>query len=155
MTSILLDEQGKTDPQPSKPTRLDVNKPNLAAMKSALNTLGTRALDQRFQVAKALNAWKEAVIQDLGSEVSTQQSAVIDICVRTKMMLDSVDTWILQQPSIVNKRDRKLFPIILQRQTLADSLVRNLVLLGLKKKSRAVGSLNEFLRSQGEEEDGV
>jgi hypothetical protein len=34
---------------------------------------------------------------------------------RTKLLLDSVDAWLLRQPSIIDKRTRQLFPVVQQR----------------------------------------
>ena len=37
------------------------------------------------------------LIQDLGGEetISTQQEALIDLCIKSKLMLDSIDAWLL------------------------------------------------------------
>jgi len=46
--------------------------------------------------------------RDLGGGVSTQQAAMIDLAVRTKLLLDSTDAALLVQPSPVNARKRAL-----------------------------------------------
>jgi len=62
-------------------------------MKRALRELGDRALDGRTSVAKALAEWKAELIDDLGGRpaISTQQTAIVDLAVKTKLILDSVD----------------------------------------------------------------
>jgi hypothetical protein len=63
-------------------------------------------------------------LHDLGGEatVSTQQLAIVELACRTKILVDSVDTWLFAQPSLTNRRNRSLLPVMLQRQQLADSL---------------------------------
>ena len=48
-------------------------------------------------------------------------------------MLDSVDMWLLVQPSLINVRKRTLLPVVVQRQALADALARYLGQLGLRR----------------------
>ena len=84
---------------------------------------------------------------DLGgeSELTTQKRAVIDLALRTRLILDSVDAWLLKQPTLINKRARALFPVVLQRQQLADALMRYLVQLGLERKVHDGGDIASVL----------
>jgi hypothetical protein len=76
------------------------------------------------------------LIADLGGEdnVSVQQSALIDLTVKSKLLLDSIDAWLLTQPTLINKRKKALLPVVLQRQQLADGFARYLSQLGLDTK---------------------
>jgi hypothetical protein len=87
------------------------------------------------------------VVTDLGGDdvLSAQQQALIDIAVRTKLILDSVDAWLLVQPSLINKRKRALLPVVRERTQLADSLARHLAALGLERRARPTQSLQEYL----------
>ena len=125
-------------------------KHGLTTMKAALKHLGKRALDQRTSVAKELESWKREIISDLGGDesVSAQQRAVLELAVRTKLMLDSIDAWLLSQPSLVNKRRRQLYPVVKDRQQLADALARYMGQLGLDRKAKVVPTLNEFIKEQ-------
>ena len=118
----------------------------LSLMKRALKEHGARALDRRTRVSKALDQWRDQLISDLGGaeQISTQQRAIINVAVKTKLLLDSVDAWLLQQPSLINLRKRAVHPAILQRQQLADSLIRAMVQLGLERKAKVL-SLNDYL----------
>lgn len=118
----------------------------LSLMKRALKVHGARALDRRTRVSKALDQWRDQLISDLGGaeQISTQQRAIINVAVKTKLLLDSVDAWLLQQPSLINLRKRAVHPAILQRQQLADSLIRAMVQLGLERKAKVL-SLNDYL----------
>ena len=46
---------------------------------------------------KALAQWRQDLIRDLGGDVSTQQDAIMSLAVKTKLILDSIDVWLLQQ----------------------------------------------------------
>jgi hypothetical protein len=109
---------------------------------------GGRIIDARTRVGRAMLAWRAELVQDLGGQgqLSTQQTAIVDVAVRTWLLLDSVDSWMVRQPSLIDKRKRALHPIVQQRTQPADALVRYLTALGLKKQSRQA-SLQEFLKA--------
>jgi hypothetical protein len=84
--------------------------------------------------------WRQELVRDVGGEaaISTQQLAVIDLAVKTKLLLDSIDAWLLTQPSLIDKRRRALLPVVRERQALADALARYMELLGLERKTNAL-----------------
>jgi hypothetical protein len=67
------------------------------ALKRAVSTLGSRLVDRRTTVGKALAAWRSELLADLGGieAVSTQELALVEEAVKTKLILDSVDAWLL------------------------------------------------------------
>jgi len=134
----------------SKTARRSYQKHGLYLLKRAVKELGSRAIDQRTQVAKALAEWKAEILRDLGGDeaVSAQKQAVLDLAMKTKLLLDSVDVWLLRQPSLVNSRKRCLFPVVLQRQQLADALARYMTQLGLERKAKRVPALSEYLAAK-------
>ena len=82
---------------------------NLTTMKAAVKELGDRGahvIDRRTNFGKALLEWEHRLIEDLGGvdEVTTAQKAVIDTAMRTRLILDSIDAWILKQKNLVNRR---------------------------------------------------
>jgi hypothetical protein len=117
----------------------------LGTLKRTLGALGSRVIDRRTTLGKQLAAWKAALIGDLGGDVSTQQAAVIDLAVRTKLLLDSIDAWLLVQPSLVNARKKALLPVVKERQGLADALARYLGQLGLARHAKPVPDLTAYL----------
>ena len=114
------------------------SKHGLSGMKQALNRLGNRAIDQRTKMAKALKRWEADLIKDLGGSVSIQQRTIIELAARSKLILDSIDTWLLNQDSMINKRKRSLIPVVQQRTQIADSLARYLKDLGLERKIQEI-----------------
>ena len=115
-------------------------KHGLTTLKKAVKGLGGRVIDRRTTLGKALAKWRGDLIQDLGGReaISTQQEALVDLCVKSKLILDSIDAWLLVQPSLVNARKRSLLPAVRERQQLADGLARYLNQLGLERKTKTL-----------------
>jgi hypothetical protein len=101
-------------------------------------------------MGKALAVWKLDLVNDLGGSdaLSTQQRALVDVIVRQKLLLESVDAWLLVQPSLVSARKKALLPVVRERQGLADSLARYLAQLGLERRAKPVPSLADYLRQR-------
>jgi hypothetical protein len=129
------------------------SKHGLTAMKTALSKPGARAIDRRTKVGRALAEWRNELLDDLGGAdaVSTQQLAIVDLAVKTKLLLDSVDAWLLKQPSLVNSRKKSLLPVVRERQQLADSLARYMAQLGLERRLKPVPSLSEYFEQKAED----
>ncbi len=125
-----------------KPPR-SYTKHGLYTLKQAVKGLGGRVIDKRTTLGKALAKWRGDLIQDLGGKesISTQREALVDLAVKSKLILDSIDAWLLTQPSLVNARKRSLLPAVRERQQLADGLARYLGQLGLERKSKDLPDL--------------
>jgi len=134
-------------PEPSEIAKRSYQKHGLTTMKKALHQLGGRALDQRTSLAKALGRWRSEILNDLGGteNTSAQQRAVLDLSVKTKLMLDSIDAWLLTQRSLINARKRALYPVVRERQQIADALARYLGQLGLERRLKGVMDLKSYL----------
>jgi hypothetical protein len=126
----------------------------LYALQRRVKERGLRAIDGRSAVGRALSQWRSDLIRDLGGEasVSTQQSALVDLAVKSKLLLDSIDGWLLQQRSLVNARKRALLPVVRERTQLADSLAKYLTLLGLERRAKPLPTLQDLL-AQGKDGD--
>ena len=113
-------------------------KHGLTPAKQAIREWGSRAIDNRTRSGRALKAWREQLIDDLGGieQVSAQQLTILELAARTKILLDGIDAWLFEQPSLINKRDRRLFAVVKERQTLADSLARYMGQLGLERRGK-------------------
>ena len=122
----------------------------LKVLKRAVRALGNQIIDRRTAVGKALAAWRADLGADLGGAdaLSTQQRALLDEAVKLKLMLDSIDAWVLAQPSLVNKQKRSLFPVVRERLALVGQLQRLLRDLGLERKARDVTDLASYLATK-------
>jgi hypothetical protein len=78
----------------------------LNALKARMKVRGLTAIDMRTAAAQALLAWRRELVTDLGGEeaVSAQQRTLIELATRTRLYVDSLDAWIMEQPSLVNAR---------------------------------------------------
>ena len=119
-------------------------------LKRAVSTLGSRTIDRRTTVGRALAAWRNELLADLGGieAVSTQELALVEEAVKTKLILDSVDAWLLSQRTLINKRVRGVFPAVRDRQALVSTLRGLLGDLGLKRRSKSELSLGEYLATR-------
>jgi hypothetical protein len=104
-------------------------------------------LDGLGEAGEALRQWRAALVADLGGEEATSamQRAVLDMAAKTYLFLESVDRFLLTQESLVNKSRRQLFPVVLQRQQLADALARYMGQLGLARRARELPTLASYI----------
>jgi hypothetical protein len=88
---------------------------------------------------------KHELVSALGGleNISPQRMLLVDAIVRTRLLVDSCDAFILSQESVVNRRKRTLWPIVHQRQSLVDSLSKLLSQVGLERVPRAIKSVYE------------
>jgi hypothetical protein len=126
MKRVLAPRMTPTEKENKKPRTY--SKDELVTLKQTLKDIGGRVIDKRTTLGKSLAKWRDDLITDLGGadEISTQQSALVDLAVKSKLLLNSIDAWLLTQPTLVNARKRSLLTVVLQRQTLADGLARYL-----------------------------
>src|SRR5438309_648688 len=109
-----------------------------------LATRGLKPTRGNTRIGRSLARWRGQLIRDLGGDPSTAQLAIVDLAARTRLMLDSVDAWLITQPSLVNKRKRCLLPVVTQRTQLADALARYLQALGLERREAPVPSIDDY-----------
>lgn len=119
----------------------------LNALKARVKVRGLAAIDRRTAAGRALLAWRAELVADLGGVegLSAQELALIDLAVRTRLYVDSLDVWLMEQPSLVLSRRKAVVPVLRERQQLSDSLARLLGQLGLHRRQKAAPSLAEIL----------
>jgi hypothetical protein len=111
----------------------------------AIKTKDLRALDRRCAGAKALMQWKNELVSALGGAdaISPQKAVLVDAIVRGKLFIDNIDVFLLEQKSLVNRRSKKAIPLLAQRQTLVDGLLRLLTAIGLDRIAKNSGGIPE------------
>lgn len=147
-----------TPPGPRRQRPRPYHRSGVHRLKRAVVTLGSRALPSRkTALGRALYDWRAALVADLGGAdaISTQQLALVDLAVRSKLLVDSVDAYVLTMPSPVNKRRRQLFAVVMQRQQLADSLARTLERLGLERRAQELPTLDRYLATKATPTNGT
>ena len=146
MTAPKTDPHEKSGPKPGS----GYSKHGLTTMKHALKAIGGRVIDMRTQLGKALAQWRSDLIDDLGGPdvVTTQQRAIVDLAVKTKLLLDSIDAWMFTQKSLVNVKRKAVLPVVMQRQQMADGLARYMKDLGLERRAKKAPDLTGYLAKQ-------
>lgn len=122
-------------------------------LKRAVQTLGSRALPpRRTALGRELREWRDALVADLGGPeaISTQHAALVDLAVRTKLLVDSVDAYVLAMPSPVNRQRRCLHPVVRERASLVNQLQSILRDLGLERRAHPVPDLTSYLATKGD-----
>jgi hypothetical protein len=139
-------DQGMRD-SARKTLQITDEKHGLRRLKTAVKQLGGRVIDRRTSLGKGLAEFRSALIQDLGGtdSISTQQKTLVDMLVKSKLLLDSIDAWLLSQPTLVNARRRALLPVVRERAQLCDSICRMLVHLGFERRTRKIADLPAYL----------
>jgi hypothetical protein len=119
----------------------------LSVVKKRIGLYGLNAVDRRFAASRALMAWRTELINALGGEalITPQQTALVDIAVRSKLYCDHVDAFLLEQPSLINRKKKVALPILLQRFTMSAQLERTLLALGLERVPVPVKPINAQL----------
>src|SRR3989442_6437746 len=90
----------------------------LYTMQKAVTVLGSRVLPAKSTpLGRELRKWRDSLVADLGGAdaVSTQQLAIVEKAVTQKLICDSLDAYVLQMASLVNKRHRTLWPVVKER----------------------------------------
>jgi hypothetical protein len=132
--------------------RRSYSRHGLTSLKARVMVRGLASIDLRTSAAQALLTWKKQLLIDLGGEenLSAQRQALIDLAVRTRLFVDHLDSYLLAQESLVNKRKKALIPALRERQVLTDSLARILSLLGLDRVAKPMPSLQEYISATKE-----
>ena len=135
----------------------NARKHGLVALKRAVSTLGRRTIDGRTLVGKALAAWRSDLIADLGGldAVSTQELALIEEAVKTKLILDSLDSWLLSQSTLINRRSRAALPAVRDRNALVTTLRGLLGDLGLRRRTQEAPDLAAYLTQRSPAGNGA
>ena len=116
---------------------------------AATTKLGSRAIDGRSSLFYAVKKWRRELVNDLGGEgnISTQQSALIVLLIKSKLLLDSIDAWLLTWPTLINKRKKSLFASRPPAPDLSRWVARSLAQLGLEHRHKAK-TLDDILNEE-------
>jgi len=144
-------QKGRSGGQPGNQ---NARKHGVYPLKKLLSVRGLSAIDGRSEVARALREKREELEAHVGADrLSEPRRILIEQIIRRILFLESIDTWLLDQPSLVNKRKRSIIPALVEREKLAAGLVRDLEALGLDRVAKTVPDLAEYLSQR--ERDGT
>ena len=140
-------------PEPESITSTPKPRRRIAYLRSGLYARRPELPAPDTPVGAVLAERRAALVADLGGHeaCSTAQLALVDLAIRQWLLLDSVDGYLLTLPSLVDKRHRRLWQVVLDRNMLAASLERTLARLGLERRAKPVPSWEEYMRAKDAE----
>jgi hypothetical protein len=117
----------------------------LHQLKARIQLKGLNSIDRRMGAARSLLQWRAAVVADMGGEenLTAAKRAVIEEATRTKAYLDHVDAFLLSLESVIDRKSRKLRPIVDARMRIGEHLMKQLDRLGLERVPKPVPTLAE------------
>jgi hypothetical protein len=145
---------------PSRPRRnratREYHRTGAYPVERALPFLVERVRDPRVPddvltpVERGARAWRAEVLLDLGGPeaVPAAKLALVEAALGTKIVLDSLDRYLFELAGLgglVNRRNRRAYSIVADRQRVADSLTRQLAVLGIDRVERPPVDLGLYL----------
>ena len=134
-----------------------VQKAGVGGLMSRIKVEGMSAVDKRTAGYRAAQEWRRSLANDLGGEenLSAQKRTVLELALRSKLMIDSIDVFLLSQESLVNKRRKVLYVRwCRERQSLCEQFGEHVEHAGAGATGKErVESLPEFLASYDREKE--
>ena len=108
---------------------------------------GLAVVDGRMHSARVVKRWQRLLTNDLGGpgSLTTAQATLIELATRTRLVLEHVDAYLLTKKSLLNKRHGKLLPVVMDRMRISDTLTRQLLALGLERKTKVLPALASYV----------
>jgi hypothetical protein len=119
------------------PGNQNARRHGLYTLKRAVQERGLDAIDGRSALGRALREYRADLVRDLGGEanLSTAELHLVDLAVRDRLFLDSLDAALAERP-LLNRKRGSVAPALEARFRMADSATRRLQALGLKRRTR-------------------
>ena len=104
-------------------------------------------ISQQNGPGRLVAAKAEAIFADRGgrANLSELQQDLVNRYLVTELLIQSIDFWLLEQKSIINKRKKTAIPILAERNRLTETSLKLAQAIGLERKEPPAPSLAEFL----------
>jgi hypothetical protein len=124
--------------------------PPLVTLKRKILVDGLARVDGRIHAARQIRKWQRELAADLGGlgALSTAQKTLLELATRTRLLLEHLDAHLMQQKTFIVKRKGKLQPLVMDRMRMADVLTRQLLALGLERKSKVIPALSQYVEDR-------
>lgn len=106
-------------------------------------------LDGRSRFGKAVTQLRKSLISDLGGDLSTQESLIVDRVVFKVLRLCSFEAHILKSQGMESERQSREY------LAMSNSLRLDLMALGLERRMKDITPLKETLEALAREEEGT
>ena len=137
-------------PRGAQPGNGNAKKHGLFALQRRLKNAGLKKTDGRSALERIKADWKAEIRDARGGDLAPQQETILEAAANTWLLLSSIDDWLLDQKSLVNRKRRELIPVIQQRSALVRTLRELLNDIGLTRVAKDVETLGEYLASRAE-----
>jgi len=123
----------------------------VAKLKRAVPEVDRRSKEHRFK-----EAWKQAVTQDLGGDLSAAQKTLLDVAGTDLILLSCADSWLQAHPErILNRRKGSFVPLVAERVRVAAHLQSLLTALGLERRAVPTLTLAQLMDATSKEASPV
>jgi hypothetical protein len=118
-------------------------------LKARIQLRGLHAIDKRCGAAKHLISWKAELVAALGGSenISPMKMTVIEEATRTAAYFNHIDEFLLSLESVIDRRAKKLRPIVESRMRIGEHLMRQLDRLGLEREPKPISALEHHFES--------
>ena len=146
-----------TAPKPSVRRPREYSPAGGHAVQNALPTVIPRAADPAVPDAeltsgeRAAREFRLELLADLGGDATAAQRSIVDSVVGSVLILGAIDSF-LATSSPINRRDRCVFRVVEQRETIATGIARRLSMIGMKRRPRDVLTLDDYAEARSEED---
>jgi hypothetical protein len=116
-------------------------------------TLGT--VSQQNGMGRAVVEKGNRIIADRGGRESLSELKLdlIDRYLKTELLIHSIDSWMFQQKSLINRRKRSLYPILAERNRLVETSLKLAQAIGLDREERKVPMLADYIAQKNAEKE--
>lgn len=128
----------------AQPGNANATRHGLSTLRRRLKGAGLKRNDGRSALERIKADWK-AEIRAARGELSPQEEVLLEAASTTWLLLNSVDAWLLEQRSLVNRRKRELLPVVQQRAGLVRNLRELLGDVGLKRVPKPARRLADHM----------
>jgi hypothetical protein len=127
-------------------------KANVTKLKAALKAVPLTAIDRRTTLGAEVFRRREQILSDKGGaeNVSELMLDLIDRYLRSTILLESIDSFLFQQTTLVNRKKKSLLPLVQQRTQLVDSSLRLAQAIGLERV-KPKRRFSEYVAERGQQ----
>ena len=109
---------------------------------------GLDVVDKRSKPARIFTQTRADIIAQLGGNdaITPTQRGLVDITCRGLLYLAHLDAVLLERKTILNRKGTRLVPLVHDRRILADSVTKQLAMLGFTRVTRVRSLAQELLQ---------
>jgi hypothetical protein len=132
-------DSGATKSRGGAPKRnRNARKSGRYALEKSLKRDGFSVLTRRQR--EAVREWRDQIIVDRGGRQQWSQLQLMQLerFIITEILIQSIDSYLMTQSSLVNRRKKSLYPVVVERGRLAELSLKLATAIGLDRKAMQV-----------------